>query len=100
MIQIPKLEEYSSMNAKQFQDYICGYLSVYGSIKREVKVPNRGDGRGGRIDCVFTSTGGVVTAIEIDRNTPRTKSLYKLAHFTCDKRVIITRTPFQILELD
>ncbi|HDS0489337.1 TPA: hypothetical protein QDV17_005130 [Escherichia coli] len=47
-------------------------------VCREYPVPERGDGCGGRIDIVVTDRNGVRCGIELDRNSPRQKSLLKI----------------------
>ncbi|EHW5925106.1 DUF1376 domain-containing protein, partial [Shigella sonnei] len=47
-------------------------------VCREYPVPERGDGCGGRIDIVVTDRNGVRCGSELDRNSPRQKSLLKI----------------------
>lgn len=60
------------------------------AVQCEVQVPDRGDGRVGRIDLVATR-GPDVVAIELDRKTPRQKSIFKLESFPCTGAVIAVR---------
>ena len=84
------------IEAKSFQRNAMLQLEKAGfDCKSEVKVPDRGDGRGGRLDIV-ASMKGEIFAIEIDRLTARKKSLYKLKHFDCDARLIFLREPFEV----
>lgn len=88
-------------NSKDLHSEIIQILTENGyKCTKEVKVPNRGDGRGGRIDVVASKVGEKV-AIEIDRKTPRKKSLYKLSHYDCDARYVVTREPkIRVIEVD
>lgn len=47
------------------------------SVAGEIEVPDRGDGRRGRVD-LCAERDGVVVGIELDRMTPRHKSALKL----------------------
>lgn len=60
------------------------------AVEREVPVPDRGDGRAGAIDLVVTDP--VPIAIELDRRSPRRKSLEKLSAFD-GARVVVLREP-------
>lgn len=60
--------------------------------EREVVVPDRGNGHPGRVDLV-ARRGGIIVAMELDRATPRMKSIAKLRFFECDVRAIVLRTP-------
>jgi hypothetical protein len=53
----------------------------------EFEIPDRGDGMRGFIDIVFDYQGCRV-AIELDRVTPRVKSIDKLLAFPCHLRFI------------
>ena len=55
------------------------------SVRREVPVPERGDGRVGKVDLVVAETVG----IEIDRARPREKSVRKLQVFA--GRIVVLR---------
>lgn len=64
--------------AKTTHNEIVSYLSNRGfHCEIEFKVPDRGDGRGGRVDVVAIKDDFKI-AIEIDRRSPRLKSIYKL----------------------
>lgn len=91
-----KGKDFGVMKAKEFEDLICFILRKSGTIERQIIVPNRGDGRRGKIDIgyyphhdKFKSVG-----IEIDRKTPREKSRYKLLHSNFSELWIFTRSPF------
>lgn len=76
-------------NARAAQEEVASWLEGRGySCTLEVPVADRGDGRTGRIDLV-AERGGNRVAIEIDRETPREKSLFKLRQFDCAKVVIV-----------
>ena len=60
------------------------------SVDREVPVADRGDGRAGAIDLVVTEPAPI--AIELDRRSPRRKSIEKLAAFD-GARVVVLREP-------
>lgn len=82
------------MSAKEFSNFVCSFLKS-GTIQKEVYVPNRGDGRSGRIDIVYKKNGKII-AIELDRIVPRKKSIFKLKLFNSDESYVITRSPFLI----
>lgn len=76
-------------NARAAQEEVASWLEGRGySCTLEVPVADRGDGRTGRIDLV-AERGGNRVAIEIDREKPREKSLFKLRQFDCAKVVIV-----------
>jgi hypothetical protein len=63
------------------------------SCRREVVVPERGDGLRGRLDLV-AERHGVRIAFELDDRTPRRKSITKLlAAAECHFRVLVLRCP-------
>lgn len=93
-----KGKDFGEMKAKEFQRFIARKLSHLGDVFDEVYVPNRGDGHTGRIDLVIKSHNGII-AIEIDRKSPRKKSLFKLQKFQADKKYLILRSPFSIQEI-
>jgi hypothetical protein len=66
-------------NAKTFHDSIHDYLalSLRLNVEREYLVEDCGDGRPGHIDLVVTAP--FKAAIELDRLTPRKRSLAKIA---------------------
>lgn len=67
------------------------------AVQREVRVPTRGDGRGGRVDVVASCCGQEV-AIEVDRERPRRKSVVKLRSRDWI-RVIALRNPNPAFDL-
>lgn len=60
--------------------------------RREVLVPNRGDGRRGRIDLEAVRDGQRVL-IELDHMSPRKKSLAKLRAMPAHGRLVVLRNP-------
>ncbi len=89
--------DYESVPAGKFQDKIRDFLVDTGfSVKKEVRVQDRGDGRTGRIDLV-AEKGGFIIAIEVDRFSPRKKSIYKLLHYPASLRIVIQRSPFNVV---
>lgn len=60
------------------------------NCKKEYPVADRGDGYGGRID-IFATRGDEMLAIEIDRITPRQKSITKLLQTEDCAKVILLR---------
>jgi len=60
------------------------------TCKKEVFVPSSGDGRRGRVD-IEARKGGQIVGIEIDRKTPRIKSVVKLNSRKDWLRVLATR---------
>lgn len=64
--------------AKWFQDTACLLLRGLGyCVDREVLVPNRGDGKRGRVDIVAAKPF-ILIAIELDHTIPRRKSIFKV----------------------
>ncbi len=59
-------------------------------VTPEAPVADRGDGRPGRIDLLAKSAETTI-AIEIDRLSPRTKSLVKLKRVEADHRLVLLR---------
>lgn len=88
-------EDYSEMSAKDFCTFIIGLIAGDGYCQTEVMVDDRGDGRRGRVDIVFHPRGRIV-GIELDRITPRKKSIAKLKSLGADESYVITRAPFTI----
>lgn len=69
----------SGDSALEFHDSAIATLQAAGlDVHREYPVPERGDGREGRIDIVVTDGNGTRCGIELDRISPRQKSLLKL----------------------
>lgn len=91
-------KDFNNLNARDFSSLICGQLPS-GTIKKEVSVMNRGDGRAGRVDILYTDMRGKTFGIELDRLYPRDKSIFKLKELKADVSYIITRSPFTIHEL-
>lgn len=78
---------------------IENHLLLHGDIEKEVSVENRGDGKKGRVDIVF-NTKNEKWGIEVDRKTPRYKSMEKLRNLkNCDHLYVILRSPFGIVTL-
>ncbi len=93
--------DYEEYSAKQFEDLIYKRLVKHGKVLRQVKVHDRGDGRGGRIDLVFYSLEEMVgIPIEIDRQTVRKKSIFKVRLFNPINCFVITRSPYKIFKID
>jgi len=59
------------------------------TVIREYEVPGRGDGRRGFIDLVVLEP--FRAAIELDRTTPRTKSLFKVRSFSGEKFIVLRK---------
>lgn len=63
--------------ADRFHAVIVARFQALGwSVTREVRVPNRGDGRAGYVDVVVSAPDRI--ALELDRNMPRDKSIEKV----------------------
>lgn len=78
-------------HAKTAQLETVRYLQSLGySCIMEYPVPNRGDGRTGRIDIIATNEYESI-AIEFDNKTPRKKSLFKLRHSDFDRKIVLLR---------
>lgn len=92
------LDDYGFMNAIDFELLISSRLSKHGVVKRQVKVSNRGDGRKGRIDVVFVLNSKEY-AIEIDRKTPREKSIFKVTNYNENPCFIILRSPLTFIQV-
>jgi len=75
-------------SAAAFHDYVEKAIRSAGLfVRREVVVPDRGDGESGRIDLLITDAPEV--AIELDWRTPRGGSLLKLDRFAGLKVVVL-----------
>lgn len=85
-------QDFGWMTAKEFSDLIFSKLKDHFLIKKEVKVSDRGDGYTGRIDMVLFK-GKESVGIELDRKTPRVKSIFKLRALKPTKAFVITRCP-------
>lgn len=80
-----------SDHARTAQFQTVNYLRKKGfDVHIEHRVPNRGDGKLGRID-IIAEKGEEILAIEFDRSNPRKKSLFKLENFDCDHRIVLLR---------
>ena len=83
-------------NAQQAQRAVAEQLQKAGwRVRREVKVTNLTlGGKWGRIDLVAKAPGSSLEiAIEIDRKSPRRKSLTKLRRWNAGPRIAILRDP-------
>jgi hypothetical protein len=87
--------DYSELSALEFEEICSEHLSFFGKVERQVRVDNRGDGHAGRIDLVFHYNGQLIP-IEIDRKSPRKKSVYKVLQYNADNAFCITRSPFEV----
>jgi len=81
-------------DARSLHDYAEVALKAEGfKVKREVLVPQRGDGRRGRIDIV-AERGAETVALELDRRQPRLKSVRKLMCLgSCSLKAVVVRDP-------
>jgi len=88
-------------DAAQAQEQVAKTLSDLGySVEWEHFVPDRGDGRRGKID-LYAISDDLSLAIEIDRGSPREKSLVKLRSLIGVKRLILLRAPVgEVSELE
>lgn len=78
-------------NAKAVHQAIGNALKRKGmDVQWEVTVEDRGDGYRGRIDLVATWKGSSI-GIEIDRLSPREKSIFKLLGSGCHGKVVVLR---------
>jgi hypothetical protein len=78
-------------DAKAAHDKITEWLGNLGyDCHKEIWVDDRGDGRRGRIDIVASNNAHTL-AIEIDRLTPREKSVFKLKQVNGVIRIILLR---------
>lgn len=70
---------------------VVAHLRAQGwACQREYSVADRGDGHPGAID-ILAAKQGVLLAIEIDRKSPRQKSIVKLRRVSADYRVVLLR---------
>ena len=93
-------QEFGFMGSSDFREFILREISencIW--TKKEVLVEDRGDGRKGRIDLIVNEAGYSQIAIELDRKTPRKKSIFKLKKYNAPRSWIIMRSPFRILEV-
>lgn len=87
-------EDYGEIEATAFEKTVADSLRQWGEVRTQVRVPDRGDGRGGRIDLVADAFG-VEFPIEIDRVSARTKSIFKVSSYP-EGGFVITRSPITI----
>jgi hypothetical protein len=81
--------EWVEPSAANFHRAVETWLTKLGfSCDREVAVPERGDGKSGRLDLVATSPMGLRAAIELDDLTPRYKSMMKIGAFGADLGIV------------
>lgn len=90
--------DYENLGAKSFEKIVADALRQHGHVQTQFPVSNRGDGRRGKIDIVFTYKGQRIP-IEIDRKSPRQKSIFKVRSINDKVGFLITRSPFGILAL-
>lgn len=80
-------------NAKLAQVACAKALRIAGwNCLTEVSVPERGDGRTGRVD-IEARKAGWIAGIEIDRKTTRLKSIAKLNSRSDWLKILVTRGP-------
>ena len=78
-------------NARVAQEEIAEELRDMGfSVRFEYPVEDRGDGCGGRVDLLAEKDGKYL-AIEVDRNSPRQKSVHKLLGLQGFGKLILLR---------
>lgn len=78
--------------AAEFQRQVAQVFEAAGwRADWERPVADRGDGRQGRVDLHLRSPRGVVVAIELDRLSPRQKSITKLLEASADFRLVLLR---------
>lgn len=78
-------------HAKTAQNETVKYLESKGYFyKTEVVVDERGDGRTGRVNIVAKKNGRTI-GIEVDRCSPRKKSINKLKQNDFDTKVVLCR---------
>lgn len=94
-----KGKDFGEMKAREFENLLAEeFLSAGFVVDRQVSVPNRGDGRKGRIDLVVCTPTEKI-GIEIDRTSARKKSIFKLRELAADRRIIVLRSPFSYQEI-
>lgn len=97
-LEILKGKDYSETKALDFEDIVVTLLNKKGKTRRRVFVEDRGDGRRGKVDILYEDEKGTV-GIEVDYATPRKKSIFKLQSMNVDRRVVLLRAPFAIIEI-
>lgn len=84
-------------DASTFHNTVFDYLVSYGcKVQSEYFVADRGDGRDGKIDIVFWNENEVI-GIELDRESPRQKSIFKLNQIDCGKVILLREGNLKIL---
>lgn len=92
-------KNFENTSSKEFEIIARDILSKNGFfIKRQFPVADRGDGKRGRIDFVCFKNFKTY-AIEIDRKSPRKKSIFKLQVYGADESYLMTRSPFSIIRI-
>jgi hypothetical protein len=90
-------------HAKTAQNEVVKYLQDNGyTCKCEHNIGDRGDGRDGRLD-IFANNDQETIAIEIDKASPRSKSITKLRRCNADKKFILLRkniNPYKIDDIE
>jgi len=90
-------------DARAAHDAVEKELRNFGwNVEREVRVLDRGDGRPGRID-LHAWYKSLRFFVEIDRKTPRRRSLLKLRG-ACGPGIVVLRSPYpgmpRVVEVD
>lgn len=86
------MPEWAKKRATAFNAILRYRLEISGcKVRDEVEVPNRGDGRKGKVDLVIDEPEKI--AIEVDRRSVRQKSIFKMAQLTEHKPMSILREP-------
>lgn len=84
---------FSADTATDLHNEVQDFLEGQGfECVREYPVEDRGDGRPGRVDLVVKGDDGSLCGIELDRDTPRDKSLFKLAQLP--SAIVLLRSPY------
>ena len=85
---LASLQPAEASDGRSFQNHVASALGSAGChLVREFPVPDRGDGRAGRIDLAVL--GDPQFAIELDRRGPREKSIRKLQGFPGQKFILL-----------
>ncbi len=98
LIGIEETLDYELIPAHEFEISVAAKLAKIGQVSRQVYVQDRGDGRGGRVDIVLHTEQEVIP-IEIDRRTPRAKSIFKVRSINPDSAFVITRSPLRVVKV-
>lgn len=87
-------------NARAFHDDIAEFLAdANHRVTREWEAPATPTGRRQFIDLHVVTPDGETWAVELDRVTPRRKSIAKLESVVVDRRFVILRSPVDWMEL-